>query len=34
MSHKNLSEVDGLVHPELVGVEVVEESGGAFPAAT
>jgi Ferritin-like domain len=28
MSHKNLSEVDGLVHPELVGVEVVEESGG------
>jgi serine-rich repeat adhesion-like glycoprotein len=28
MTHKNLSEVDGLVHPELVGVEVVEESGG------
>jgi len=28
MSHKQLSEVDGLVHPELVGVEVVEESGG------
>jgi hypothetical protein len=28
MSHKNLSEVDGLVHPELVGVEVVDESGG------
>jgi serine-rich repeat adhesion-like glycoprotein len=28
MSHKNLSEVDGLVRPELVGVEVVEESGG------
>jgi hypothetical protein len=28
MSHKNLSEIDGLVHPELVGVEVVEESGG------
>jgi hypothetical protein len=28
MSHKNLSEIDGLAHPELVGVEVVEESGG------
>ena len=28
MSNKNLSEIDGLVHPELVGVEVVEESGG------
>ena len=28
MSNKHLSEVDGLVHPELVGVEVVEESGG------
>ena len=28
MSHKNLSEVDGLVHPELVGVEIVDESGG------
>jgi serine-rich repeat adhesion-like glycoprotein len=28
MSHKQLSEVDGLVHPELVGVQVVEESGG------
>jgi serine-rich repeat adhesion-like glycoprotein len=28
MSHKNLSEIDGLVHPELLGVEVVEESGG------
>jgi rubrerythrin len=28
MSHKNLPEVDGLVHPELVGVEVVDESGG------
>ena len=23
-----MSEVDGLVHPELVGVEVVDESGG------
>src|SRR6201994_379928 len=28
MSHKNLSEVDSLAHPELVGVEVVDESGG------
>src|ERR1700744_3477705 len=28
MSNKKLSEVDGLVHPELVGVEVVEETGG------
>jgi hypothetical protein len=28
MSNKNLSEIDGLVHPELVGVEVVDESGG------
>jgi Ferritin-like domain len=28
MSNKKLSEVDGLVHPELVGVEVVDESGG------
>lgn len=28
MSHKKLAEVDGLVNPELVGVEVVEESGG------
>jgi hypothetical protein len=28
MSNKHLSEVDGLVHPELVGVEVVDESGG------
>jgi serine-rich repeat adhesion-like glycoprotein len=28
MSHKQMPEVDGLVHPELVGVEVVEESGG------
>lgn len=28
MSNKNLSEVDGLVHPELVGIEVVDESGG------
>jgi hypothetical protein len=28
MSHKNLSEIDGLVHPELLGVEVVDESGG------
>jgi serine-rich repeat adhesion-like glycoprotein len=28
MSHNKLSEVDGLVHPELLGVEVVEESGG------
>ena len=24
MSNKKLSEVDGLVHPELVGIEVVE----------
>jgi hypothetical protein len=28
MSHNKLSEVDGLVHPELVGVEIVDESGG------
>jgi rubrerythrin len=28
MSHNKLSEIDGLVHPELVGVEVVDESGG------
>jgi Ferritin-like domain len=28
MSNKKLSEVDGLVHPELVGIEVVDESGG------
>src|ERR1700712_3389966 len=28
MSNNKLSEVDGLVHPELVGVEVVDESGG------
>jgi Ferritin-like domain len=28
MTHKNLSEIDGLAHPELVGVEVVDESGG------
>jgi hypothetical protein len=28
MSNKKLAEVDGLAHPELVGVEVVEESGG------
>jgi serine-rich repeat adhesion-like glycoprotein len=28
MSHKKLAEVDGLAHPEPVGVEVVEESGG------
>jgi rubrerythrin len=30
MSEKKLSEVEGLVHPELAGVEVVEESGGDF----
>jgi Ferritin-like domain len=28
MSNNKLSEVDGLVHPELVGVEIVDESGG------
>jgi hypothetical protein len=28
MSHQKLAEVDGLVHPELAGVEIVEESGG------
>jgi hypothetical protein len=28
MSNKKLSEVDGLVHPELAGIEVVDESGG------
>ncbi len=28
MSNNKLSEVDGLVHPELVGVEVIDESGG------
>jgi hypothetical protein len=28
MSQKKLSEVEDLVHPELAGVEVVEESGG------
>jgi rubrerythrin len=28
MSHSKLAEVDGLAHPELAGVEVVEESGG------
>jgi Ferritin-like domain len=28
MSHNKLSEIDGLVHPELLGVEVVDESGG------
>jgi rubrerythrin len=28
MSNQKLAEVDGLVHPELAGVEIVEESGG------
>src|ERR1700761_8635964 len=28
MSEQKLSEVEGLVHPELAGVEIVEESGG------
>jgi hypothetical protein len=28
MSNNKLSEVDGLVHPELIGVEIVDESGG------
>ena len=28
MSHQKLAEVEGLVHPELAGVEVVDESGG------
>jgi hypothetical protein len=28
MSEQKLAEVEGLVHPELAGVEIVEESGG------
>jgi rubrerythrin len=28
MSQEKLSEVEGLIHPELAGVEVIEESGG------
>jgi hypothetical protein len=28
MSHQKLADVEGLVHPELAGVEIVEESGG------
>ncbi len=28
MSHKKLADIDGLVHPELAGVEIAEESGG------
>lgn len=28
MSHQKLADVDGLAHPELAGVEIIEESGG------
>src|SRR6201999_3385228 len=28
MSEQKLADVEGLVHPELAGVEVIEESGG------
>ena len=28
MSERKLADVEGLVHPELVGIEVIEESGG------
>ena len=28
MSHQKVTEIEGLVHPELAAVEVVEQSGG------
>jgi rubrerythrin len=30
MSEKKLADIEGLVHPELAGVEIIEESGGDF----
>jgi rubrerythrin len=30
MSQEKLADIEGLVHPELAGVEIIEESGGDF----
>ena len=34
MTQQKLANVEGLVHPELAAVEVVDESGATFRAAT